>query len=143
MLQERLVKAEEEAKTLNKEVGDAAGPSSDWHDNFEYEDAKRRLEQKEKEIQVLKTTISDCELADTVDNCSCVSIGNRVRVEIDGKEQTLIIVGHEESDPKKNLVAYDTPLGEALMDQELGKTFSAKIGEQERIIKIIDITIPD
>ncbi|HEY8591377.1 MAG TPA: GreA/GreB family elongation factor [Sphingomicrobium sp.] len=49
-----------------------------------------------------------------------VAIGTRVTIERDGREQTLDIVGHDESDPGAGRISFASPLGRALLGAEAG-----------------------
>lgn len=47
-----------------------------------------------------------------------VGIGSRVTFVLDGRERSLTIVGHDESEPNQGLIAFSAPLGRALMNAE-------------------------
>ena len=50
-----------------------------------------------------------------------VAFGTRVTIEQDGKVRTLTIVGHDEGDPAAGLIAFASPIAQALMGAEPGE----------------------
>jgi len=51
-----------------------------------------------------------------------VAFGTRVTVEQGGDVRTLTIVGHDEADPAGGLIAFASPIAQAIMGAELGET---------------------
>lgn len=51
-----------------------------------------------------------------------VGFGNRVTVEIDGREYVYMLVGTQESDPKKAMISLESPIGIALLGKRVGET---------------------
>jgi transcription elongation GreA/GreB family factor len=49
-----------------------------------------------------------------------VAIGTRVTIDRDGKARTFEIVGHDESDPGSDRIAFSSPLARALIGAEVG-----------------------
>ena len=49
-----------------------------------------------------------------------VGFGNKVTVEIGGKEYTYTLVGTQESDPKKAMISLESPIGMALLGKRVG-----------------------
>ncbi|WP_324806278.1 GreA/GreB family elongation factor [Sphingomonas sp. LY29] len=50
-----------------------------------------------------------------------VAFGTRVTFERDGKQRTLDLVGHDESEPAANRIAFTAPIAHALMGAEVGE----------------------
>lgn len=50
-----------------------------------------------------------------------VGFGNRVTVEINGKEYTYTLVGTQESDPKKAMISLESPIGIALLGKRVNE----------------------
>ena len=50
-----------------------------------------------------------------------VAFGCRVRFALNGKERVIAIVGHDEADPARGLLAFTAPLARAVMDAEVGE----------------------
>ena len=51
-------------------------------------------------------------------NGDAVAFGTRVTIEQGGGRRTLTIVGHDEADPASDLIAFGSPLAQALMGAE-------------------------
>lgn len=50
-----------------------------------------------------------------------VGFGNKVTVEINGKEYIYVLVGTQESDPKKAMISLESPIGIALLGKRVGE----------------------
>ena len=50
-----------------------------------------------------------------------VAFGTRVVIEQDGRVRTLTIVGHDEANPSAGIIAFASPLAQALMGAEAGE----------------------
>jgi transcription elongation GreA/GreB family factor len=66
-----------------------------------------------------------------------VALGTRVTIEQAGKVRSLTIVGHDEADPAAGLVAFASPLAQAVMGAEPGETIDRPgNGQAIRIISV-------
>lgn len=66
-----------------------------------------------------------------------VAFGTRVTFEQGGRVRSLTIVGHDEADPASELIAFASPLGQALMGAEPGEDITAPgPGHPMRVISI-------
>jgi len=66
-----------------------------------------------------------------------VALGTRVTIEQAGNVRTLTVVGHDEADPAAGLVAFASPLAQAVMGAEPGETVDRPgNGQAIRIISI-------
>jgi len=66
-----------------------------------------------------------------------VAFGTRVTLEQDGHIRSLTIVGHDEADPAAGLIAFASPLGQALMGAESGEEVTTPgAGHTVRVISI-------
>ncbi len=50
-----------------------------------------------------------------------VGFGNKVTVELGGKEDVYTLVGTQESDPKKAMISLESPIGTALLGKRVGE----------------------
>lgn len=66
-----------------------------------------------------------------------VEFGTTVTFLLNGKQRTLSIVGDDEADPARNLIAFSAPLSRALMGAEAGETLP--FGDQEDAIEVLSI----
>lgn len=51
-----------------------------------------------------------------------IGFGNKVTVEVGGKEYTYTLVGTQESDPKLGKISLESPIGMALLGKKVGET---------------------
>jgi transcription elongation GreA/GreB family factor len=66
-----------------------------------------------------------------------VAFGTRVRIRLNGAEQTIAIVGHDESYPSAGFVAFSAPLAKALLGAEVGEQLA--FAGREAAIEILEI----
>lgn len=59
-----------------------------------------------------------------------------------GQTMTLQIVGVDEADLKKQKIAFVAPLAKSLMGAQKGEERSLQLGNEERLIKVIDFSYP-
>ena len=68
-----------------------------------------------------------------------VEFGTTVTFLLNGKENTLQIVGDDEADPAKGLISFSAPLARALMDGEEGELLP--FGGREDAIEVLSIAV--
>ena len=66
-----------------------------------------------------------------------VAFGTRVTIEQGGNVRTLTIVGHDEADPAGGLVAFVSPLAQAIMGAEPGETID--LPGSARAIRVVSV----
>lgn len=90
-------------------------------DNAEYEAAKNEQAFIEGRILELGRMISQAQIIKPGKATGVVCIGSTVVVKQDDqKRETFTIVGAAEADPKKGLISNESPLGQALLDHQVG-----------------------
>lgn len=139
----------EETKKKIKEVGirkgEAAGPSSDWHDNAAYEQADQEERGLLFRLSHLKDKLFRAKIVDSKIKSSAekVMIGNKVKVLFlkSNKEKTFVIVDQESADPTSNRISYGSPIGQALLKRKTGDIVNVLIpsGKEPIQIKILEI----
>jgi transcription elongation GreA/GreB family factor len=67
-----------------------------------------------------------------------VAIGTSVTFRLNGRQQVLTIVGHDEADPAQGRIAFAAPLARAMMEAEPGETVS--FGGRDGAIEILAVT---
>ena len=114
----------------------------DLSENSEYDAAKKEQAFVETEIAQIEETLRKARIisADEVKNDE-VSVGNTVVVfDMDFEEEdTYKIVGVIESDPNKNFVSNESPIGKALLGKKVGDIADIETPEgviQMKILKI-------
>ena len=110
----------------------------DLRENADYHDAKDELGWTESRIAELEDAINRAHVI-VAKSSDSVSIGCRVKVESDGKEKVLTIVGSTEADPLKGLISNESPLGMAFLGKKVGETAEVKVpsGMKTYVVKEI------
>ena len=114
----------------------------DLSENSEYDAAKKEQSFVETEIAQIEETLRKARIIESTDvTMDTVGVGNVVTVfdEDFGEEDTYTIVGVIESDPNKNFVSNESPIGSALLGKKVGDiaSFETPGGMvQMKIIKI-------
>ena len=110
----------------------------DLKENADYHDAKDEAGWVESRIYELEDGIHRAVVIEAKDS-DAVSIGCRVKIESDGKEKVLTIVGSTEADPMKGLISNESPLGQALLGKKVGETAELKVpaGRKAYVVKEI------
>jgi transcription elongation factor GreA len=149
LTQEGLKKLEEELENLKsvkrREVAERikiAIGYGDISENSEYEDAKNEQAFIEGRIITLEKMLRNARIinSDEVDT-DTVSIGSTVILEDleFGERVEYTIVGTAESDPFKNKISNESPVGKAIIGQKKGATVDVQVPAGIIQYKIIDI----
>lgn len=141
--QGKLGELQKKAQGSGKEVGEEAGPNCDWHDNFGFEEARRRLEMDSKRVQELTESLRDVQIVEAVEQSVRVAIGNTVGyLEDDEFEKEVTIGAWGESNPSTGLITYQSPLGKALLGARIGDVKTANLGGKTKNLEVTDIMPP-
>lgn len=132
----------EKVRLAGLEVGEEAGPNCDWHDNFGYEEARRRLEQESLRLQQWNDILRRGEIIQIVEQDNIVSIGNTVSASIGGALRTFTIGAYGETDSKQSLVSYDSPIAQLVLGCQLHETKDSFFQGKEIEVTILDIKKP-
>lgn len=73
-----------------------------------------------RDLRYWRARLATAEVQPQPDGTS-VQFGCRVRFTLDGKSREIAIVGHDESDPAKGLLAFTAPMARALLGGEVGE----------------------
>lgn len=122
----------------NKKAIEAAREHGDLRENSEYKMARQdqdillarraKIEQDLEHIQVI-----DYQKVET----DRVAIGTVVTLDIGkGRQRRLAILGAWDGDPQRNIIAYQTPLGQALLNRQPGDTVQLSGQPEMRVEKI-------
>jgi len=87
----------------------------DLSENSEYDMAREEQAMIEGRVAELENILKNVEVIETVEEKGKVSIGSKVKVQIDGKTDEFIIVGKVEADPAKKRISNESPVGAALL----------------------------
>ena len=131
----RYLKNEKRPEVLEKLK--VARDFGDLSENAEYDAAKKEQSILETEIASIEETLRKARIIESADvTMDTVGVGNVVTVfdEDFGEEDTYTIVGVIESDPNRNLVSNESPIGSGLMGKKVGDT--AEITTPGGVIKM-------
>jgi transcription elongation GreA/GreB family factor len=65
-----------------------------------------------------------------------VAFGTRVTIDEHGRLRSVTIVGHDEAQPASGLIAFASPIGQALMGAEPGEDVTVPPGHGVRIVSV-------
>lgn len=92
----------------------------DLSENGAYTAARFELGNVDRELRKLEFNIK-YGVVKSASSHDSVSFGNKVTVELNGKEYTYLLVGSSESDPKKAMISIDSPIGMALLGKRVNE----------------------
>lgn len=109
----------------------------DFSENAAYQMAKGRLRGISQRILELEDQLKNAVIIKPVKNAGKVQLGSKVTVEAGGKEKTFLILGSSETDPSKNIISHNSPIGSALMGRKLGEIVKIQsTGVEYKIVRI-------
>lgn len=123
---------------LSNEVAEHA-KLGDFSENAAYQIAKGKLRGTNHRIMVLEDMLNNAEIISECLPGSCVQIGSKVSVEINGQEKTFQILGSQETNPTRGIISHLSPIGSALLGHKINDDVEIKINDLKVIYKIIKI----
>jgi len=114
----------------------------DLSENADYHAAKEDQGFIEGRIQQIEAILYSATLVEESEiNTSIVQIGNTVTVQEENEpEETFIIVGANEANPRERKISYESPMGSALMGHKKGQTVEVVLPNNSILkIKILKI----
>jgi transcription elongation factor GreA len=119
----------------------------DFSENAPYQSAKSRLRGINQRILDIEDHLKRAVIINPQNSTDCVRLGNSVTVEItdpvlsgaEGKTKTYLILGSSETDPAKNVISHNSPLGSALIGRKIGNVLRIKLKDKSVEYKIIAI----
>ena len=119
----------------------AAIEMGDLSENADYAAAKEEQGFLEGRIQELEYLLSNAVIVEENDGpYDIVAVGAQVTVqEADYPEETYLLVGAKEADPRNGKISNESPIGKALIGHKEGETISAVTPGGERHLKILKI----
>ena len=137
----RFLKTEELPVVLEKIK--VAREFGDLSENSEYDAAKKEQTIIMSEIETIEETLRKATIIDSSEvKKDVVSIGNFVKaydMEFD-EENTYKVVGNIESDPSKNYVSNESPMGKAFLGAKVGDIVTVKAPGGDIKMKILEIS---
>ena len=127
---------------ISEQIAIARG-FGDLSENAEYDEAKNEQSRIEAKIVEMENTLRNCIVVeDSEVNTDAVGVGNTVKVKnlTLNMEQTITIVGANETDPKNMKISSDSPIGEALLGKKKGETFEVEVPMGLMKMQVLEIS---
>ncbi len=135
-----------ELKTVTRmEVAKKIGIAREFGDlseNAEYDSAKEEQALVESEIAEIEAKLRNCEIINTDKlNKKIVNVGSKVKLydSTFDEEVEYQIVGSTESDPTKNLISNESPVGKAILGKKKGDIVTVVTNQNKIEYKILEI----
>lgn len=144
LLKRELITLRTEGRSEISRKLEEARAFGDLSENAEYHAAKEEQAQMETRILWLETRLSKAKIVDMTDvDASKVAMGTTVTIlDVDtNAKYSYVIVGSEESSPKQNRISAASPVGQALMNKEVGAEVPVRVPKGIRKLRILDITV--
>ena len=152
LTKESLAKLQEELDHLTvnrrKEIADKikeAREQGDLSENAEYDAAKDEQRDIENRIEEIEEIIKNSEILDEKSiNFNKIHVGctARIKEKKSKKEYTYQIVVSTEVNSREGKISYESPIGKALMDKEVGDVVEITVPAGTFKYEIIDISTP-
>lgn len=128
-------------KEIAERLRDAKNSGGDLTENSEYEYAKNDQAFIEGRIEQINEILSNYIIIEKKENKGLVELGVTVVVrDVDKKsDKEFKIVSSIESDPGKNKISDESPMGRALLNKKIGDEVLVKTPEDTKRLKIIKI----
>ncbi|CUS25495.1 transcription elongation factor GreA [Paucilactobacillus oligofermentans DSM 15707 = LMG 22743] len=119
----------------------AARALGDLSENAEYSSAKRDLRRLEGRLRFLNKQLQYAQVV-TPSNNDLVEIGKTITVEFldDHETDTYLVVGKQEANITAGKMSFNSPLGSAVINHQVGDTVSITSPDSEYTVKIIAVT---
>jgi len=137
----KMAELELELARVRQDKGEAAYGGDTWHDNFAFEEASRQEDILQRQIYELKSRLTKAQLVDKQPESHSVQIGSRVEIEFDdGDVSSYLIQDSISANPSKGIISYNSPIGSAVLNAQVGDIREYKVNEKVFRIKIVSIS---
>ncbi|MEO8612568.1 MAG: transcription elongation factor GreA [Chloroflexota bacterium] len=122
---------------LARKLKDAVA-EGDLKENADYHDAKEQQAFLEGRIQYLENILRSAKVIANDGSTDMVRLGSEITIVEDGSddEETYIIVGAAEANPREGKISHESPIGGALLGHKKGDKVRVKTPGGEVIFKI-------
>ena len=119
-----------------------AAAEGDRSENAEYIYGKKRLRELDKRLQYLAKLLKDAQVIDprTLSG-DTVCFGCTVTVDLDGVQQTWMIVGEGEADANHGSISWKAPMAAALMGKRVGDVVEVRRPAGEIDVEILALQV--
>ncbi len=121
-------------------IEDAREVSGELSDNPELEMARREQNDVEQEIAELEASLDNAQvITKRPGSLRAVRVGSVVKVRSQNDEWQFTIVGSREADPKIGKISHISPIGQALLNHQLGEKVKVKLPDGQAEYEICAI----
>lgn len=135
LLKKQMEKIKKEIDRLGDEIGDSTGDTKTFHDNFEYEELGRQQRMWTNRLNELEKFNRSVEIVDIETSTLVISIGSRVKIEMDNGEMLSKKIGSFITF-NDDCISYSSPFGNSLLGKKVGDKIIVKVKS-----KIISFTV--
>lgn len=111
----------------------------DLSENFAYQQAKEDQNFLEGRILELENIIKQAQIIKKTKQTNKVQVGSQILVECKKEKEKFQIVGSEETDPEKNKISFESPLGKAFLNKLVGEIIEVETPSGKISYKILKI----
>lgn len=137
-LQKKLENMKLKQPYLIKEVKTLA-LDGDFSENHAYSLAKGRLRGLNQRILDIEDHLKKAQIINQNRNRNKVELGCTVTIKINNKNKTYQILGSSETNPDKNIISHNSPLGKILIGHKIGDKIKTIIAQKEIQYEILKI----
>lgn len=141
---EKIKKEYKELKEQRKEKLRFEAPEMSYSEDTdsEYLNFKKDLNLLEERILKLEEAMRSAEIIEApLTDCKEVRLGAEVVIDVQGKEEKIILVGTMEADPGSGKISNESPIGKALFGHKEGDSVAVNSGKNA-VYKIKKISYP-
>jgi len=136
-LKKKLRQLEKERDRLVKDM-EAARQEGDLSENSAYHNLRENLTIVRNQIGDLEQRLANVEITKK-NGDGTVGVGNKIKVEVNGKTKDIHLVGGGEADPLAGKISYESPIGASLIGHKKGETVEVETPAGKSMYKIVDV----
>ena len=122
-------------------VAATCGESSVWHDSFDYEENQRQMHMLGRQVTELRQRVISARTIEPMQEIPPhVAVGAAIQYRVDdGSVQSCWIAGFDDGDPHAGRLAYNSPLGMALLGAVPGEVREWQAAGKVRELEILTL----
>lgn len=130
------VRRPELARKLREAVEDG-----DLKENANYHDAREQKALVEGRIQYLENVLRSAQIITRDGSSDVVQLGSEVTIREEGadEDETYVIVGAAEANPREGRISHESPLGRALLNHRAGDVVKVDAPDGSFMVRIIKV----
>lgn len=130
-----------ELQAQTAHVADVGG--NQYHDNSSYEMLIIDIRAADFQLKQIRNILNKAVVVELPRDNSFVTLGTRVTCLVNGETRVYTVVGYEESNPRKNRIAYNTPLAKLMLRCAVGDEIEGSISGRIVCIEILKIEVSE